>query len=314
GDVYLTKPKVAGDPAGLSVVVPAQLGPVDAGTVIVGARLQLRSDGGLHVTSDPIPALQEGIPLALRQLTVTVNRKGFMRNPSSCGTKRAAGHFDALGGGSADAGSTLHFGDCDRLGFAPRIKATLGVRHARHAGGHPSFTTTITAGPADAAIRRAYVRLPGALATNLAAVNAACEQAAFAAGSCSKRARVASARAVSPLFAQPVTGHVWLVKRERGLPKLVVQLRDPIAIAFEGIVTVGKRGRIATTFDPVPDLPVTSFTLRFHDGAYGALAATRPLCKRKRALRLPAVFNGQNGTKVNTRPRIAIKGCLKPRR
>src|SRR5215213_8116097 len=34
GDIYLTKPKQPGDPAGLSVAVPARLGPVDAGIVI----------------------------------------------------------------------------------------------------------------------------------------------------------------------------------------------------------------------------------------------------------------------------------------
>ena len=69
--------------------MPARLGPVDAGVVIVGVRLQLRPDGGLHVVSDPIPPLQLGIPLAIRTLTVTIDRDGFMRNPTSCGEKTA---------------------------------------------------------------------------------------------------------------------------------------------------------------------------------------------------------------------------------
>ncbi len=309
GKIYLTKPKVAGDPAGLSVDVPAQLGPVDAGTVIVGVRLQLRSDGGLLATSDPIPALQEGIPLALRKLTVTIDRKGFMRNPSNCGTKRAAGHFDALGGGSADASSSLHFGNCDKLAFRPRIKAALGAKRARGAGGHPSLTTTITAGADDAAIARARVRLPGALSTNIDAINAACDPAAYAAGTCAKTSRVGRAQAISPLFSQPVTGYVWLVKRDKGLPKLVVQLRDPIAIDFEGTVTIDKRGIITTTFSPVPDLPVTSFSLRFHDGKYGVLATTKPICKVRKAPLLASGFTGQNGRHVTRRPRIAVGGC-----
>jgi hypothetical protein len=309
GSVYLTKPKAPGDPAGLSVQVPAQLGPVDAGIVIVGARLQLRSDGGLLVTSDPIPALQLGIPLALRELTVRIDRPGLMRNPSGCGSKVATGHFDALGGGSADASSALTFTACERLGFAPRIRAFIGARGRNRVGSHPPFVTSISAGAVDAAIRRAYVRLPKALATNVLALDAACTQTSFDAGTCSKRARVATARAVSPLFEEPVTGPVYLVKRDRGLPKLTIALRDPIAIQFDGIVTVGKGGRIATTFAAVPDLPVTKFVLRFHGGRYGALATNRNLCRT--ALRLPAKFAGHNGKTAQQRPRMTVRGCPK---
>jgi hypothetical protein len=312
GSIYLTKPKVAGDPAGISVAVPAQLGPVDAGTVIVGARLQLRGDGGLNVTSDPIPALQEGIPLALRRLTVTVSRAGFMRNPTNCGTKPAYGHFDALGGGTAAAASSLHFGDCDKLDFKPRINAFLGARHRTRAGAHPPFITVIHAHGSDAAIGAAHVRLPKALAANVDSLNAACEQAALDAGTCSKHAQIGVARAISPLFAEAVTGPVYLVKRPVGLPKLVVQLRTPIAIRFEGFVHIGKGGRIATTFPTVPDLPVSMFSLTFHGGRFSALQATTNLCRGK--LRLPSDFRGQNGKRVRLHPRIAVRGCRRPHR
>lgn len=312
GSVYLTAPKAAGDPAGLSVVVPAHLGPVDAGIVIVGVRLQLRSDGGLLATSDPIPALQEGIPLALRTLTVTIDRKGFMRNPSSCGEKKPTGHFDAIGGGGAEASSTLTFTDCDKLRFAPKITARLGAKGSDRVGGHPPFTTTITSGAADATIHRAHVVLPPALATNTTALNAACPQTSFDAGTCSKHAQVATARALSPLISGVVSGPVYLVKQAQGLPKLVVQLRTPIAITFTGFVNIGKRGRIGTTFNPVPDLPITRFSLSFHGGRYGVLAANRNLCKG--TLRLPSQFTGANGRSLKMRPKIKLIGCRHGRR
>jgi len=50
-----------GDPAGLSFLIPATLGPVDLGKIAVGARLALRSNGGLDVTSDPLPRFQGGV-------------------------------------------------------------------------------------------------------------------------------------------------------------------------------------------------------------------------------------------------------------
>lgn len=307
GSVYLTKPKEPGDPAGLSVAVPAQLGPVDAGIVIVGVRLQIRPDGGLHVTSDPIPSLVEGIPLAIRRLTVNVTRNGFMRNPTSCGEKSALGHFDSLGAEHAEIGSTLSFSGCDRLAFAPKIKAFIGAKHRTRTGAHPPFTTVITARGEDATIRSAHVRLPKGVASNTRSLDAACAPEQFAIGKCSERSRIANAVAHSPLLRDPVTGPVFLVKQPRGLPRIVVQFRAPIAFQLEGAVNIGKGGGIGTTFPVVPDLPITRFTLRFHGGAYGALALSRSICRR--ALRLPASFAGQNGRTVKLRPRIAVRGC-----
>jgi hypothetical protein len=307
GDVYLTKPKVAGDPAGLSVKVPAHLGPVDAGVVIVGARLLLRPDGGLDAISDSIPAFQLGIPLAMRQLTVTVDRDGFMRNPTSCGTKTATGHFDSIGDEHADVSSTLHFTDCDSLGFDPKIKAFIGARHRTRTGAHPPFTTVVTANADDATIRSAHVRLPKGVASNTASLSAACAPDAFAAGRCDERSHIGNAVAHSPLLRDPITGPVFLVKQPRGLPRLVVQFRNPIAFQLEGVINIGTHNGIGTTFPVVPDLPVTRFTLRFHGGAYGPLALTRNICRR--ALRLPTSFAGQNGRAVKLRPRIAVRGC-----
>jgi hypothetical protein len=314
GEVFLTKPKQPGDPAGLSVQVPARLGPVDAGIVIVGVRLQLRPDGGLHVVSDPIPPLQEGIPLAIRKLTVTIDRDGFMRNPTSCGEKTASGLFDSIGNEHAAISSKLSFSGCDRLSFAPGLRAFIGARHRTGRGGHPPFTTVITSKGDDATIRSAHVRLPRGVASNTRSLNAACASDAFAAGRCPERSRVANAVALSPLLRDPVTGPVFLVKRpagQTGLPRLVVQFRSPVALQLDGLVNIGRGGGIGTTFPVVPDLPITRFTLRFHGGAFGALALTRNICRARgrRALRLPASFNGQNGRSTRLRPRIAVRGC-----
>ncbi|MGB2710292.1 MAG: hypothetical protein WBC33_02160 [Conexibacter sp.] len=308
GSVYLTEPKVAGDPAALSVLVPAKLGPVDLGNVIVGARLQLRSNGGLTATSDTLPQFQEGITTSVRLASIAITRNGFMRNPTSCGRKRYSAAFDALGGGSATAFAALTISDCKRLRFAPKLAVALGGKGKTTRGTHPVLTTTITQGDGQAAIRRAHVRLPDALSTNLTSVNAACEQDDFAAGTCAKSAKVATATATSPLIAGKITGPVYLVRREKGkLPKLVVQLRDPIALSFEGNVNVGKGGRVGTTFPAVPDLAVTKFVLKFHSGKFGALTAVENLCARR--LRFPADFKGQNGKVTKQRPVIAVKGC-----
>ncbi|MDW5593616.1 hypothetical protein VSS74_04670 [Conexibacter stalactiti] len=311
GSIYLTEPKVAGDPAGLSIKVPARLGPVDAGTVIVGQRLLLGQDGGLDVISDPIPALQFGIPLAIRRLIVTIDRDGFMRNPSSCGEKPANGVFEPLGGGAnATASSTIAVTGCERLPFAPQIRGTIGGRGLINVGKQPAFTTTITQRGDEAAMKSAVVTLPRAISTNLPTIKAACEPAAYAAGRCPARSQVATATAVSPLISRPLTGPTYLVRVPTGgLPRLGVQLRGEVSLDLDGIVTI-RNGLVVTTFGAIPDLALSSFELAFRGGPEGVLSTVGDLCA---APPLTAAFSGQNGKSQNRTPGLIPLGCTAPR-
>jgi len=151
------------------------------------------------------------------------------------------------------------------------------------------------------------VRLPRALPSNSIGLAQACSQADFDAGRCGRRARIANARAVSPFVSRSLSGPVWIVKQARRLPKLVVQLRGPLALDFEGQIKIGSRNRITTIFPTVPDLPVTRFVLRFHSGRFGIIAANTDLCARKWFA--PMQFRAQNGERSNQRPQIRVRGC-----
>lgn len=308
GTVFLTAPKVAGDPAGLSVLVPAKLGPVDLGNVVLPVRLQLRSNGGLNAISDPLPQFQAGITTSLRLAQISITRAGFMRNPTSCGHRHYSGVFNAVGGATVTTHAALDLVDCKKLGFSPKITAVLGAKGKTGVGSHPPFVTRITQPNGQSAISRAHVLLPSSIATNPTALNAACTQAALDAGTCSSKARIGTATAISPLVVGRLRGPVYLVKRDKGLPKIVVQLKGPLSISFEGFVKIG-RNKISNTFPEVPDLTVTSFVLSFHSGKYGILSANKSLCTKK--LPLPSTFTGQNGKKVERRPAISVKGCAK---
>lgn len=306
GSIYLTVPKQAGDPAGLSVKVPARLGPVDAGTVIVGQRLALGSDGGLDVISDSIPALQFGIPLAIRRLIVNVDRQGFMRNPTSCGARPASGAFSPLDGGAgATATSSITVSGCERLPFGPKITGTISGRGSTRQGAHPEFTTRITQSSGQAAMREAVVTLPRSISTNLETINQACPPEVFAQGRCSERANVATATAVSPLISRPLTGRTWLVRVGTGLPKLVVQLRGEVSLDLEGIVRISRSQQVVTTFGAIPDLPLSSFALKFRS-RQGVLTTVGNLCSGGP---LGASFVGQNGKRSSAKPRLSVRGC-----
>ncbi|HET6448822.1 MAG TPA: hypothetical protein VFG31_06895 [Conexibacter sp.] len=314
GTVYLTEPKVSGDPAGLSVLVPAKLGPVDLGNVIVPVRLQLRSNGGLTATSDPLPQFQKGITTAIRIATISITRDGFMRNPTSCDHRRSSGTFDPLAGASVTTHAAIDLTDCKALGFTPRFAIKVGARGKTGAGSHPPLTTTIAQGNGQAGISWVHVLLPRALPSNSVGLAQACSQADFDAARCGKRAKIATAKATSPFVSGTLSGPVYLVKRppgQKGLPRLVVQLRGPLSIDLIGNIKIGRGNKIATTFSQLPDVPVTKFSLSFHSGKYGIVAANTNLCTRK--LFAPTELRGQNGKKQQVRPQIAVKGCAAKR-
>jgi hypothetical protein len=314
GDVFLTAPRVAGDPAGLSVVVRAQIGPVDLGNVIVPARLQLRANGGLDASAD-IPQLQDGVPISPRLTSVTITRSGFMRNPTSCGKRRSSGAFDAVGGGSLTTHAAFSLTDCKRLGFGPRFSVKVGARGTTGRGSHPPLRTTITQANGQSAISWAHVILPHALATNPTGLNEACSQAEFDANRCPRLSRAGTATAVSPFVSRPLTGPVFLVKRapgDIGLPNVVARLSGPLSIDLVGKNKTGRGGKIATTFPTVPDLPVSKFTLSFHSGRFGLFSANTSLCARQ--LFAPAEFHGQNAKKSKLRTQVSVSGCKQTRR
>ena len=308
GSVFLTAPRVSGDPAGLSVLVPARIGPVDLGNVIVPVRLQLRSNGGLNATAD-IPQFQDGVPISPRLTSVTIDRAGFMRNPTGCDRRRSSGLFDGVGGGSVTTHAAFTLADCKSLGFSPRFAIKVGARGKTGAGAHPPLTTTITQPNGQAGISWVHVLLPRALPSNSVGLDQACSQSAFDAGRCGRRAKIATAKATSPFVTRSLSGPVYLVKQERRLPKLVVQLRGPLSIDLTGQIKIGSGNKIATTFGTVPDLPVTRFRLSFHSGRFGIVGANTNLCRGK--LFAPTDFNGQNGKKSNQRPQITVNGCAR---
>ena len=84
GSVYLTGP-YEGAPFGLSIVVPATVGPFDLGTIVVGAKIDVNpTTAALTITSGPLPQSLDGIPLQLETVNLDIDREGFMLNPTDC--------------------------------------------------------------------------------------------------------------------------------------------------------------------------------------------------------------------------------------
>lgn len=81
--VYLTGP-YHGAPFGLTVVVHGEAGPFNLGPVVVRSAINVDPHTSqVTVTSDPLPASKDGVPLHIRTLNVTLDRAGFMFNPTT---------------------------------------------------------------------------------------------------------------------------------------------------------------------------------------------------------------------------------------
>src|SRR5262249_7243238 len=152
GSIYLARPLQAGDPASLSIVVPARVGPFDFGNVVTRARVILRpQDAGLDVALvDDLPRIVGGVPVRLRSVDATVDRPTFALIPTSCAALPFTAAFTSFEGGADPSASTYQATGCGSLPFAPRLR--FKVAGSTRANGHPTLMATVTQAAAEANI------------------------------------------------------------------------------------------------------------------------------------------------------------------
>jgi len=314
GEAFLTVAQAPGDPAGLTISVPAKVGGIDLGRTVVNVRLRLRPDGGLTATTTSLPLFVKGVPSQIRLASVTIDRSGFVVTPTSCGAQPYGATFTSVGGASASSSFSGNLANCARLRFTPKLAPTIGARKAFRTGQHPSFTTVLTQPRGQANPRTVRVVLPASMSTDLKALNAACTQAAYDAGRCGAKARTGTAVATSPLLKTTLRGSAYFVKVGPGkLPKLVIALRGALSLDVTGATNVARNGQLTTTIT-APDVPVSRFALTVHGGRGGVLLNNRNVCTApKKRLVTIVQSTGQNGKKTTQRAATKVTGCPKPK-
>jgi hypothetical protein len=321
GRAYLTGP-YNGAPLGMAFVVPAVAGPFDLGTVVVRSGIFVdRHTAALRVVSDPLPRILQGIPLQIRSVNVAVDKPGFMINPTSCAAKQITARVSSQQGAAADVGSRFQVGDCRSLPLKPKMAISIGSRGRTRANSTVPFTAKLTQTPGQSNLKQVAVRLPYSLASRLEVINRSigCTPEVFDAERCT--VAVGTATALSPLLRDPLRGNVYLVRNPaRRLPDLMVRLRaqgwaSGIVIDLTGHVKIERDLTIRTTFEDIPDVPVTSFTLRLIPGRNGVIRTVPSLCsKESRSGRATVGFRGHNGKYVSAKQKLRISGCGAARR
>jgi hypothetical protein len=329
GNVYLTGP-YENAPFGLSIAVPAKVGPFALGTVVLRARILVNPETlQLSVSTAPLPQIVQGIPLRVRALQLTIDRPGFIFNPSDCASQTILATVASSEGASATLHTPYDPLACGELPFAPKLAATV---HRSAAAGKDGAAVALhvdsTLG--QASLREMSVQLPARLRARDGTLRGACPQATFAVApaDCPGTSLVGSATVATPVLSGPLSGPIYLVagaspaagsSTPAGLPgaapaapqtRLVLELHGQgLTVAVNGSVGVAKSGAATIRFAAVPDAPIEALTLDLPSGAHSLLGASH-LCDG--ALALPFTLTAQNGRAVRHVARLRASGCAAP--
>jgi hypothetical protein len=315
GSLYLTGP-YKGAPFGLSIVVPTVAGPFNLGNVVVRAQIDVDPHTtALVVTSDPFPQIIDGIPLRLRSANVTVDRPGFIFNPTDCSLLHIEATITGAQGAQAQKSVPFAVSGCAGLPFGPKFAAATSGKASRANGTSLLVKLLYPKGP-QSNISKVKVELPKQLPSRLTTLQKACPDYVFNANpaACPAHSLVGIAKAASPVLPVALSGPAYFVSHGgAAFPNLVVILQGyGVRIDLVGDTFISKQGITSSTFTNVPDVQVDSFELYLPAGPYSALAANGNLCKSK--LLMPSLFTAQDGAQLKQNTRIQVTGCTKAKR
>lgn len=289
GQVYLTESAHFGEPAGLSIKVPAVIQEVDLGDIIVAGRLQVRGQ------ADGIDSLVIDIPQSIvpdnpygdtetffdmRQIKLKLRTGAgathpLLTNPSTCNGSAFIASFTGYGTTETADSNPFAATGCESLGFGPSLSlsvvdSTSGQPPVAGKDGKSisaNLTATLTSNPGDAAIKDVSILLPRPMTINLLEIPIACTVPEYndGAGQCPESSKVGSVSAISPLLPEALTGTVYLLRQSdpaRAVPRLLIALRGRINIDIIADNRFENSTQIRTILTDLPDVPLSSFTLR----------------------------------------------------
>jgi hypothetical protein len=338
--IYITGP-YHGAPFGLSIVNPAKSGPFDlehdtsnpaqqppCDCVVDRARIEVDpTTAALTVTTNTpqeghaIPQMIDGIPLQLKHVNVTINRPGFIFNPTNCSPMSLTGDIAGDEGGSSSVSVPFQIANCANLKFTPKFTVSTSAKTSKALGA--SLTTKVEEPKGSfgtqANITKVKVDLPIQLPSQLKTLQKACLAKTFEAGpaSCPKESFIGHAKVITPLLPVPLEGPAIFVSHGgEAFPSLEIVLQGyGVTVDLVGSTFISKAGITSTTFKTVPDTPFNTFELTLPQGKYSALAAHLPasahgnMCGQK--LKMPTLFVAQNGLEIHQQTPITVTGCAK---
>jgi hypothetical protein len=251
-------------------------------------------------------------PVSLGQCPVQIQKRAFLTMPRACEGPLAT-VFDAVSWkGSPFSGQALThddgdppnprgMGECASLPFAADAAAAPTTATAESASGlefgieveDPGLTSPT--GRAQSDIRKVVVRLPEGMTANPSSAEGleVCSAAALARETlaslpgqgCPDASKLGAIEVRTPLLDRPLGGSLYLAEPYRNpfgtllalhmvikAPELGIIIKQPVKVEPDP-----RTGQLVSTATELPQLPFSSFTLRFREGARSPLV-TPPAC------------------------------------
>jgi hypothetical protein len=301
GRAYLAGP-YKGAPLSMAIITPAVAGPFDLGVVVVRSALHVDPNTGQgRAVSDPLPQILHGIPVDVRSVAVDISRPNFTLNPTNCNPLSFSASLTSSLGQAVPLAAHFQVGSCGALPFKPKLSTRLFGPTRR--GANPRFRAILTAKPGEANIARTVVALPSSEFLDQAHIRTICTRVQYAADACPPGSVYGQIKATSPLLGYPLEGPIYLRSSSNELPDIVGALKGPAhqPIQFDLVGRVDSiDGGIRTTFETVPDAPVTKAIVTMQGASKGLLENSTNLCKGTHRVRVKMV--GQNGKHHNSSP------------
>src|SRR5207245_2838674 len=169
------------------------------------------------IVSSELPTIVAGgVPVRLRRLSVSVNRQGFLLNPTNCGVLATDSSVTGLNGLTLGSpGATLgspvllstpfQVSGCDKLPFKPKFTAATTSKTSKQNGA--SLETTLNLPGGSANVKSVLVTLPKQLPSRLTTLQKACPAATFKANpfSCPEGSKGGGVRANTHALPAKVT-------------------------------------------------------------------------------------------------------------
>jgi hypothetical protein len=318
GRAYLTT-GYNGAPFGLSIVVRAIAGPFDLGDVVVRGSLTINPvTSRVTVATDPFPTILQGIPLQMRDVRLNVDRPNWMLNPTSCAAQTIDATVVSTAGTKYSTSVPYRATDCEALALKPKLALSLTGKGQTTDNKHPGLVAHLTQTANESRLSKVAVTLPLALALDPDNAQALCKPEQALAKACPATSIVGQAKAVSVLH-EPLQGPVYFVegiridpksgRKIKTLPKLFIPLKgEGVEVDLNASSEVDPLDHLVTTFDDIPDAPVSSVDLTIAGGQHGILVVSgTDVCKGTQTAQ--ARMDGQSG-KIADSKVLMVTPCL----
>ena len=279
GSMYLAGP-FKGAPLSLVAVTPALAGPYDYGTQVVRVAINVDPlDAHVTAASDSVPQIIGGIPLRLRSIRVSIDRPGFLRNPTNCSPFAVDSQGIGDQGTVVGFSSYFHANNCATLPFKPTMTIRqLGGRKSTQRSRNPRIQFDLRTREGDANLKWISVTLPKAFAIDQRHLGNICSRAQLASERCAGRQAIGTVTTTTPLLDAPLTGPAYAVSGFGKLPHVVFILDGQVMIMPQAESSSVNNGHLKSVVPVIPDAPVGHFRLSLFGGSKGYLVNTRDLC------------------------------------